>query len=159
MQIAQHTVVTIEHTLRNEQGVVVETSVGKAPLVYLHGAGNFLPGLEAALAGKQAGDKVSVVLAPESAHGVRDERLVRKLATRKLSSERVVAGKRYQVELDGRARLVTVRAVQGDYATVDGNHPLAGMNLSFEVEIKDVRPATAEELAHGHVHGAGGHAH
>lgn len=159
MQVAPSTVVTIEHTLKNEQGVVLESSVGKMPLVYLHGAGNFLPGLEAALEGKEAGDKVSVVLPPEKAHGVRDERLVRKLATRKLSDERVVVGGRYHAQLDGRTRTVTVVAVQGDYATVDGNHPLCGMTLSFDVEVRDVRPATAEELAHGHVHGTGGHAH
>jgi FKBP-type peptidyl-prolyl cis-trans isomerase SlyD len=159
MLVTTNTVVTIEHTLKNEQGVLLETSVGAAPLTYLHGAGNFLPGLEAALAGKQAGDKIEVVLQPEQGHGVRDERLVRKLVTRKLSEERVVVGKRYNVELEGRKRAAMVVAVQGDYATVDGNHPLCGMTLHFDVEILEVRSATVEELAHGHVHGAGGHAH
>lgn len=159
MRITTSTVVTFEHTLKNEHGVVLETTAGKAPLTYLHGAGNFLPGLEAALEGKQAGDKLSVVLTPEQGHGVRDERLVRKIAARKLSDERVVVGRRYNAHLEGKNRAALVTALQGDYATIDANHPLAGMTLHFDIEIVDVRAASVEELAHGHVHGQGGHAH
>jgi FKBP-type peptidyl-prolyl cis-trans isomerase SlyD len=159
MNITTHTVVSFEHTIKDDQGAVLETSVGKTPLVYLQGAGNFLPALEEALEGKQVGDQVQAVLPPDRAHGIRDEKLVRKIQTRKLSDKRVTVGGRYQIELEGKRRVVTVLAVQGDYANIDGNHPLAGMTLHFDVKIVDVRSATAEEIAHGHVHGAGGHAH
>ena len=159
MQITSRAVVAFEHTLKNEHGVVLETSVGTQPIRYLHGFGNFLSGLEAALEGKEVGDDVTVVLTPESGHGLRDERLVRKIAVRKLSAERVVVGQRYNADLGGTIRAAVVLSVQGDYATVDGNHPLSGMTLHFQVKIVDVRAASAEELAHGHVHGTGGHAH
>lgn len=162
MEIGPQKVVAIDYTLKNDQGEVLDSSEGKGgkPLTYLHGVGNLVPGLEKALEGKKAGDVVEVTLSPEEGYGARDEKLVRNVPVRKLRSEKKIeVGARYPMVADGGARLVKVTALRGDYATVDGNHPLADKTLHFVVKIVEVREATAEETAHGHVHGAGGHGH
>jgi FKBP-type peptidyl-prolyl cis-trans isomerase SlyD len=157
MQIATEKAVTIEYTLKDAAGEVLDTSDGRPPLTYLHGVGALVPGLEKALEGKGAGDAIDVTLTPGEGYGDRDERLIRNLPVRKLRNPRAAVGQRVPAEIDGGARLVLVMALQGDYATVDANHPLAGKTLHFAVKVVDVRDATAEELAHGHVHGPGGH--
>ncbi|HVV49061.1 MAG TPA: peptidylprolyl isomerase [Polyangia bacterium] len=158
MQISDRKAVTIHYTVKDEAGEVLDTSRGRDPLDYLQGLGNIVPGLEKALAGKAAGDKLEVTLAPEEAYGVRDEKNVRNVPLRKLSVEgKLAPGARCRVQVPDGFQLGLVQAVRGDYATVDLNHPLAGMRLAFEVEVVAVREATPEELAHGHVHGAGGH--
>ncbi|HLK93771.1 MAG TPA: peptidylprolyl isomerase [Polyangia bacterium] len=158
MQIADKSAVTIHYSVKNDAGEVLDTSRGRDPLVYLHGTGSIVPGLEKALAGKSAGDKIDAKLAPEEGYGLRDEKNVRKLPLRKLSGEgRIGPGSPCRVQVSGGFQLGRVVALQGDYATVDLNHPLAGMALAFEVEVVAVREATAEELAHGHVHGPGDH--
>src|SRR5262249_9010156 len=130
---------------------------GREPLTYLQGSGAVVPGLEKALAGKTIGDSVDVTLTPDEAYGPRDERLVRNMPVRKISEEKVQVGGRYAAETPNGPRLVLVTALRGDYATVDANHPLAGMTLHFAVKVVGVRDATEEEIAHGHVHGPGGH--
>lgn len=160
MQIAPQKVVSIEYTLKDAEGTVLDSSEGREPLAYLHGAGNIVVGLEKALEGKAAGDNLEVQLSPEEAYGPRDDKAIRNVPTRKLSPDRKVAvGNRYRLMTSEGALVVTVLSVKGDYAMVDGNHPLAGMSLNFSVKVVDVRDATAEELAHGHVHGPGGHHH
>jgi FKBP-type peptidyl-prolyl cis-trans isomerase SlyD len=159
VQIQPKSVVSIEYTLKNDQGEVLDKSEGRGPLVYMHGMGNLVPGLEKALEGKAAGDSVEVSLTPEDGYGHRDEKLVRKLPLRKLHDKSPKAGNRYRAQMDDGQRVVLVTAISGDYATVDANHPLAGMTLHFAVKVAEVREATAEELQHGHVHGAGGHHH
>jgi FKBP-type peptidyl-prolyl cis-trans isomerase SlyD len=160
VQIGKNRVVTLEYTLRDAQGAVLDTSSGRAPLSYLHGKGNIIPGLEEALAGKAEGDKVEVTVAPERGYGARDERLVQIVARAKFGE---VAGLApgMQVRANGPqgSRLVTVVRVDRDFVTVDGNHPLAGRTLHFSVEVTGVRKATHEEVSHGHVHGPGGHRH
>ncbi len=160
MHIDKNRVVTLHYTLRDEQGVVIDSSSGRAPLSYLHGKGNIIPGLEQALAGKTAGDKLDVTVAPEQGYGRRDERLVQILA-RNLLGEVAELKPGMQVRATGPkgARLVNVVRVERDFVTVDGNHPLAGRTLHFSVEVADVRKATHEEVSHGHVHGPAGHAH
>ncbi len=160
MQIRAQTVVSIAYTLKDDAGEVLDSSEDRDPLAYIHGAGNIVPGLEKALEGKSAGDKLSVKLSPEEAYGPRDPALVATIPKRQLQVDdrsKVVVGGRYRAWLAGGAQLVQVTAIDGDQVSVDGNHPLAGMSLHFEVEVAEVRKATAQELTHGHVHGPGGH--
>lgn len=160
MQIAAQKVVSIEYTLKDDDGKVLDTSEGRDPLSYLHGAGNIISGLEKALEGKSAGDTLEVRITPEDGYGQRSDTSIRNVATRKLSPDKKVqVGNRYRLMTPEGPQVVTVLSVRGDYATVDGNHPLAGMTLNFAVKVVDVRDASAEELAHGHVHGPGGHHH
>jgi FKBP-type peptidyl-prolyl cis-trans isomerase SlyD len=160
VQIEKNRVVTLNYTLRDEQGAVLDTSTGRAPLSYLHGKGNIIPGLEEALAGKAAGDKLDVTVAPERAYGPRDERLVQIVPRARFGE---VAGLQpgMKVRANGPQgpRVVTVVRIDRDFVTVDGNHPLAGRTLHFSVEVAEVRKATHEEVSHGHVHGPHGHAH
>ncbi len=159
MQIAADKVVSIEYTLKNDKDEVLDTSQGGQPLVYLHGRGNLVPGLEKALDGKAAGDAVEVVLPPEQGYGLHEPKLIQRMQVRRLPEQKAQVGLRFRAMTDAGPRFFLVTAVAGDYATVDGNHPLVGMTLHFAVKIADVRDATAEELAHGHVHGTGGHQH
>jgi FKBP-type peptidyl-prolyl cis-trans isomerase SlyD len=139
MQVSEKKVVAIDYTLKDDQGQVLDSSEGRDPLLYLHGASNIIPGLEAALAGKTQGDALSVRIAPEEAYGTRDDEKVQTVP-RAMFGEAAVE-------------------VDDETVTVDGNHPLAGAHLNFDVEVVEVRDATDEEIAHGHVHGPGGHHH
>jgi FKBP-type peptidyl-prolyl cis-trans isomerase SlyD len=159
MQIANQKAVTIGYTLKDDAGKVLDTSEGGEPLTYLHGTGDIVPGLEKALDGKQVGDAISVSLAPEEAYGHRDEGQVRNVPLRKLPKGKVEVGMQYEVTTEAGPMLALVTAVRGDYATIDANHPLAGMRLHFDVNVVAVRDATPEELEHGHVHGPGDHHH
>jgi FKBP-type peptidyl-prolyl cis-trans isomerase SlyD len=159
MQIAAQKAVTIGYTLKDDAGKVLDSSEGGEPLTYLHGTGDIVPGLEKALEGKQVGDAISVSLSPEEAYGHRDERQVRNIPLRKLPKGKVEAGMQYEVTTEAGPMLALVTAVKGDYATIDANHPLAGMSLHFDVNVVAVRDATPEELEHGHVHGPGDHHH
>ncbi|HEX2661084.1 MAG TPA: peptidylprolyl isomerase [Polyangia bacterium] len=153
--------VTIGYTLKDDAGKVIDTSEGEGrqPLTYLHGVGALVPGLEKALAGKQAGDTLTVDLSSAEAYGDRDETLIRNIPLRKLGEKKPTVGGRYRVQTDKGVVAALVIAVDGDYAKVDLNHPLAGMNLHFQVNVVSVRAATDEEIAHGHVHAPGGHHH
>jgi len=157
MQIADRMAVTIGYTLKDDAGKVIDTSEGRDPLTYLHGVGTLVPGLEKALLGKQEGDSLTVDLPAAEAYGDRDEKRIRNVPLRKLAEAKPNVGMRYRVETNGGAVAALVLAIKGDYATMDLNHPLAGMNLHFDVKVVGVRAATEEELAHGHVHGPGGH--
>ncbi len=160
MQVTQDAVVSIHYTLTNDQGETLDTSAGGEPLTYLQGNGNLIPGLESALIGKQAGDKLTVKVAPADAYGEYDKSLVQKVPRRSFKGVADVrVGMQFQVQSGSGPGMVTVTQVSGDMVTIDGNHALAGQHLNFEVEITEVREATAEELAHGHVHGPGGHHH
>jgi FKBP-type peptidyl-prolyl cis-trans isomerase SlyD len=159
VQIADRKVVSIEYTLKNDGGEVLDTSVGRPPLAYLHGAGNIVPGLEKALAGKSAGEEFDVTVPPEEGYGQRSDQLVRNVPLRKLPDGKAHVGMRVRADTEQGPRILTVTAVKGDYATVDANHPLAGQTLHFSVKVVEVRDASEEELSHGHVHGPGGHEH
>jgi FKBP-type peptidyl-prolyl cis-trans isomerase SlyD len=157
MQIGAKKAVTINYTLKNDAGEVLDSSEGKEPLTYLHGEGNIVPGLEAALEGKAVGDKVVVALSPEQAYGQRDEKAIRNVPRRKLPKGNIQVGTRFQMQTEAGVVIGTVLALRGDYVTVDANHPLAGQTLHFDVSVVEIRDATEEELEHGHVHGPGGH--
>ncbi|MDB5969514.1 MAG: peptidylprolyl isomerase [Hydrocarboniphaga sp.] len=160
MQIADRCAVSFHYTLKNDAGEVLDSSEGSTPLAYLHGQGNIVPGLESALAGKSAGDKLSVKVSAAEGYGERDARLVQDVPRRAFQGIKdIKPGMSFTADGPQGPSRVTVTRVAGDMVTVDGNHPLAGENLNFDVEITDVREASAEELEHGHVHGAGGHHH
>ncbi len=152
MQIASQKVITIEYTLKDESGELLDSSEHDGPLSYLHGFGNIVPGLEQALEGKSAGDSLKVVVAPEDAYGERDEELLQSLPRERFPDGDIEVGMRFRGESDGGARVLTVVSVDEKSVTIDANHPLAGRTLSFDVTVRDVREATAEELEHGHVH-------
>jgi FKBP-type peptidyl-prolyl cis-trans isomerase SlyD len=158
MNIARHSVVTIDYTLTSPEGEVLDSSQGGQPLAYLHGVGMLIPGLEKNLEGKTAGTRFDVKIPPHEGYGLRDERLVHEITRKQLPP-----GLEVEIGLELSARgpegelVMTVVAVEGDKVTLDGNHPLAGIELHFVGEIKDVRAATKDELSHGHVHGPGGH--
>lgn len=160
MLIAQDKVVLIHYTLTNDAGETIDSSSGGDPLAFIHGQGNIIPGLEKALEGKQAGDKLNVKVDPAEGYGVRDDALIQQVPKRQFGGANVQPGMQFHAQTSqGHARVVTVVRIQGDMVTVDGNHPLAGENLNFDVEVTEVRDATQEELEHGHVHGPGGHHH
>lgn len=160
MPITQDDVVTIHYTLRDDANEVIDSSAGGEPLAYLHGHGNIIPGLERELTGKSVGDHLEVSVPAADGYGEYDRALVQKVPRRALKGiAHLKIGMRLQAETEHGQRPVTVTRIAGDMVTLDGNHPLAGRKLRFDVEITAVRAATAEELAHGHVHGDGGHHH
>ena len=160
MQVARDAVVLVHYTLTNDAGEVLDSSSGGEPLAYLHGRGNLVAGLEEALEGKAPGDKFEVALTAEKAYGVRDASLVQNVPKRAFQGvKELKPGMRFTAQTEQGPRAVVITRVAGDMVTVDGNHPLAGQALKFDVEIAGVRAATDEELSHGHVHGPGGHHH
>lgn len=160
MQIAQNSVVAFHYTLTNDAGEVLDSSEGRQPLTYLHGAGNIIPGLEKQLEGRQTGEKLNVTVSPEEGYGEVQPQLVQEVPRDAFQGvESVEPGMQFQAQTQGGPLMVTVTKVEGDTVIVDGNHPLAGQKLNFDVEIAEVREASQEEIEHGHVHGEGGHQH
>lgn len=162
MTIENHRVVNIHYTLRSADGEVLDSSEGRDALAYIQGIGNLIPGLEAQLEGKSKGDKVKAVIAPADAYGEYDDQLVHLVPLSGFQSadgEQLQVGMQVQVDTGQGHAIATVTGIEGDDVTLDLNHPLAGAELHFDVEIMNVREATDEELDHGHVHGPGGHHH
>ena len=160
MLIADRCAVSIHYTLTDDAGAILDSSAGREPLTYLHGVGQIVPGLEQALSGRTAGDAFRVDIAPEAGYGPRIESMVQvvpRAAFRGVA--RLEPGMQFETSGDQGALSVVVTAIDGDSVTVDGNHPLAGQTLHFDVEVTTVRAASVEEVLHGHVHGAGGHTH
>jgi FKBP-type peptidyl-prolyl cis-trans isomerase SlyD len=158
MNVARNRVVSIEFTLTGEDGAVIDTSAGDEPLSYIHGTGTLVDALEAAMEGKGPSDKVSLTLPPEKAYGVRDDSIVFTVPrTQFPADEEPEVGMEVMLQGDGEGRMVTIVDLNDDEVTLDGNHPLAGLTLRFDVEIVDVRDATPEEIEHGHAHDEHGH--
>ena len=157
MKITNDSVVSFHFTL-SVNGKAVESSFESEPLVYLHGRNAIVPGLEEALVDHIKGDKLNVTLPPEKAYGVRNENLVQKLPLDQFPKD-VEVGMQFQVDGPQGPMILTVSNVSDKEVTIDANPELAGQTLTFEIEVMDVRTATKEELAHGHVHGPGGHHH
>lgn len=154
MQISQHTVASIDYKLTDGDGEVLDTSEGREPLTYLHGAGNLIPGLESALEGSAPGEAVAVTVDPSEGYGERDDNLIQQVPKTAFEGvEQIEPGMRFQAtDEQGQGRVVTVTGVDEEQVTVDANHPLAGVPLNFEVNVVDVREASQEEIEHGHVH-------
>ncbi len=160
MQITKDKVATIDYTLKNDEGDVLDTSQGGPPLSYLHGARNIIPGLETALEGQSPGDEVNVSVPPEQGYGERNEGLRQQVDRSQFQGvDDLAVGMQFRVPTNQGDMVVHVAEIEGETVTVDGNHQLAGMTLHFDVTVRDVREATEEEKTHGHVHGPGGHAH
>lgn len=160
MQIKRNTVVTIDYTLHDNDGSLIESSEGRDPYSYIHGIGATIPGLEAALEGKETGEELTVSLPPEQAYGERDEELVQIVPRERFKfGGELAAGMQFHASTENGKRVVTVTKIDGEEVTVDANHPLAGTTLTFAVTVREVREASAEELEHGHVHGPGAHGH
>ncbi len=160
MQVAPNTVVSIHYTLTNDAGETIDSSADREPLAYLHGAGQIVPGLEQELEGKSAGDKLQATIPPELGYGQQIDAMVQEVPIDAFQGvESVEPGMQFQAQTEGGPLTVTVTKVENETATVDGNHPLAGETLNFDVEIVEVREASAEEVEHGHAHGEGGHQH
>ncbi len=155
--IQPNTVVTIHYVLTNDAGDILDSSQGDEPLQYLHGADNIIPGLEAELAGKRVGDHISAVIEPENAYGPYQESLTQWVPRDLFQGiDTIEPGMQFQAQTDAGVQVVTVADVRDNEVRVDGNHPLAGQRLHFEVDVVAIREATADELSHGHVHGEGG---
>lgn len=160
MQIANNKVVSIHYKLTNDAGDILDSSEGQEPLAYLHGLGNIIPGLENALSGRALGDKFSVTVAPADGYGERDNEMVQSVPKSAFQGvDQILPGMQFQAQSPEGMQLVTVIDVDGDEVILDANHPMAGITLTFDVEVTEIRDATAEELEHGHVHGPGGHHH
>ena len=160
MQIGKNKVVTLDYTLTDEDGNVIDSSAD-GNFAYLHGASNIIPGLENALSGKTSGEELAVAVSPEDAYGPRDDGKTVVVPREMFPKDTdIEVGMQFHAQgPDGQDLLVTVVTLDGDRVTVDGNHPLAGVMLKFQVKVVGVREATNEEMEHGHVHGPGGHAH
>jgi len=162
MKIEKDRVVRFHYTV-SDSGVAeqesLESSEGREPLAILSGHGNIIPGLEKAMEGHEAGDKFGVDVAAADAYGEKQDGLSQRVPKKHFSGQRLEPGMQVVLNTNFGQRPVTIQKVGMSVVDVDLNHPMAGKDLHFEIEIVEVREATAEELAHGHVHGDGGHQH
>lgn len=156
MKVQKDKVVSIHYTLKNSEGKIIDSSAGKSPLYYLHGNRNLISGMEEGLEGKSKGDKFDIRVSPEKGYGLRKDALVQEVPRTVFGSQKVEVGMEFNT---GKGQTVIVKRVGLEKVTVDGNHPLAGEELFFNVEVMEVRDASHEELDHGHVHGPDGHHH
>lgn len=151
-------VVTFHYTLRDPQGRVLDTSAGGQPITFLEGAGQIIDGLDEQLRFAATGEKTTVQVPAARAYGERDPAQMQRVKRELLPVDgELNVGDQFRTDVDPHAPIVRVRAIEGDEVLLDANHPLAGVDLSFEVEIVAVRSPTADELAHGHAHGQDGH--
>jgi len=149
-------VISFDYVLTAKGGQVIDASAKGKPLIFISGLGQIIPGLETILLEMETTQKKTVTIEAKDAYGVHDDRLIYKVERSKLPNAEVKIGDMFEVGEGENFAPVTITAINGDEITLDGNHPLAGEDLTFAVEIVQKRPATADELAHGHVHGAGG---
>ncbi len=160
MKISENTVVTLNYTLKNSDGELLDTSVGRKPLVYLHGVGGLIPGLEKELKGREKGENLHAVIKPEEAYGRRNDNMIKVVSKDGFQGEgEIQVGMRVRLDTDQGAQIGNISKIEGNDVTLDLNHPLADVTLHFDVDILDVRSATDEEISHGHAHGPGGHHH
>ena len=160
MPIAPNCVAAFHYTLTDDHGRVIDSSEGRDPLTYLHGSGQIVPGLERQMEGRDIGDTFTADVAPEDGYGVHHAELMQEVPKSAFEGvQDIQPGMQFQGRGPQGEINVTVAKVEGDTVFIDGNHPLAGKTLHFAVEVTDVRDASEDERAHGHVHGAGGHHH
>jgi len=156
MQIAKNKVVSIHYTLKNDAGLVIDSSEGAEPLVYLHGAQNIIPGLERALEGKVADDALEVSIDAVDAYGEFNKELTQVVSSSMFEGvDRIEEGMEFQTQTEQGMQVIRIVNVDGDDITIDGNHPLAGERLHFDVMVDSIRDASSEELEHGHIHTEG----
>lgn len=160
MNIIDKCVVSMHYKLTDDKGQLIDASTDN-PLVYIHGTGTLIPGLEKELIGKTSGDEVKVTVSPEEAYGPIIPQLIQSLPMDTFQGvENVEVGMEFEASNENDEKMIVrIEAINEDDVTINGNHPLAGKTLKFDVNIVEVRDATEEELSHGHVHGEGGHQH
>lgn len=152
MTVEDNKVITINYTLTNDQGETIDES-NDGSFCYLHGADNIIPGLEKELSGRAKGDKFKLVIQPEDAYGEYNTAITQVVERAMFGDEAVEVGMQFHAEADeGGMVMITISEINGDQITIDGNHPLAGVTLHYDVNVCDIRDATEEELSHGHVH-------
>ncbi|MFN4947172.1 MAG: peptidylprolyl isomerase [Chryseotalea sp.] len=156
MQISKNKVAGIHYTLTDNSGNILDSSKGRDPLFYIQGIGNLILGMEEGLEGKKKGDKFQIKVSPEKGYGVKDPNLMQQVPIKAFGGQEVKPGMKFSTN---QGHIVTVTEVSTETVTVDANHELAGVELNFDVEVMEVREATADEISHGHVHGPGGHHH
>jgi FKBP-type peptidyl-prolyl cis-trans isomerase SlyD len=159
MKIEKDRVVRFHYTVSEQGAEPTESSVGREPLAILAGHGNIIPGLEKAMEGHEAGDKFGVDVAAAEAYGEKREGLSQRVPKKHFGGQRLEPGMQVVLNTNFGPRAVTIEKVGMSVVDVDLNHPMAGKDLHFDIEVVEVREATAEELEHGHVHGDGGHHH
>jgi FKBP-type peptidyl-prolyl cis-trans isomerase SlyD len=159
--VGKDMVVTFHYTLRNEAGDVLDSSSGAEPLSYLHGYSNIVSGLEKALLGKAVGSQFKVTVEPSEGYGEREDEMVIQVPKKEWDlPEHVGAGEVVELQSpEGHVVPAVIVEIGSEFVVLDANHPLAGEQLFFEIELTAIRGATKEELEHGHVHGPGGHHH
>ena len=149
-------VITFHYTLTDKAGKILDQSEKGRPLIFLSGSGQIIPGLESILTAMDTGAKTTVTVPAKDAYGAHNSQMIHKVARKELPSQDIRVGEMFEVGQGGQFFPVTITAIDGDQITLDGNHPLAGQDLTFAVEIAAKRPATADEISHGHAHGASG---
>lgn len=156
MQISNNTAVSIHYTLTNDAGEEIDSTIDGEPLVYLHGRGNIISGLEKALHSKNVGEKLSVRIEPADAYGEFSEDMIQVVSKEMFDGiDNLEVGMQFHAAVNSGSGVITVIKVEGDDITIDGNHPMAGQALNFDIEIVGVRLATKDENSHGHIHGSG----
>lgn len=160
MQIVSGSVVVFDYTLTDDDKDIIDSSTGSEPLAYIQGEGQIVPGLEKVMEGKKAGDCFKISVDAEEGYGLHDPENISVVPADKIEGgSELEEGMQLHTEGEFGEETVLITKIEGNEVTIDGNHPLAGMTLHFDVTIREVRPATQEELEHGHVHGTGGHHH
>ena len=160
MTITTGSVVLFDYTLTDDDKEIIDSSREEGALAYLHGEGQIVNGLEKAMEGKKAGDTFKVSVSPEEGYGLPDASKIAVVTADQIEGgEELEEGMQLEASNEEGEQIVVVSKIEGDRITLDGNHPLAGMTLHFDVTIREVRTASAEEIEHGHVHGPGGHHH
>lgn len=158
--ISNGKVVQISYVLKNSKGEVLDQSNPADPFAYLHGRHQIVPGLEQAIEGLAKGAKKEVEVSPKDGYGEYDERMKVEVERKQFpQGVPLKEGMQFESSQGGQPIVFTIEAIDGEKVTINGNHPLAGETLFFSIEVIDMRDATAEELAHGHAHGPGGHHH
>jgi FKBP-type peptidyl-prolyl cis-trans isomerase SlyD len=156
MRVAKETVVAIEYTLKDDQGNIIDASGDRGPMEYLHGAQNIIPGLEQGVDGLVAGDTKSVLVPPQLGYGEYSEKLLQQVPLNAFGANTPQIGMRFHAETNLGMRVLTIKKIEGEEVTLDGNHELAGKTLHFDIKVVSVRAAELTELSHGHPHQSGG---
>lgn len=160
MKIENQKVVSIHYTLKDDGGSIIDSSEEHDPLAYIHGLGNLVPGLESQLLGRSAGESFKATVPAVDGYGEIDEKQVVQVSRAQFEGVKELSvGMQFTASGPEGNQMVTITKIENDTVTIDGNHPLAGMTLHFDVKVVEVHEATADELSHGHVHGPGGHHH
>lgn len=158
--VKKDAVVMLSYTLKNDNGQELDQSSPDKPFAYLHGNGQIVPGLENALEGMAPGDKKQVTVSPAEGYGEFIPGLKMDVERSNFPQDiELQSGMQFSAEVNGNNQMFVITSVEKDKVQVDGNHPLAGQTLHFDVEVVEIRDATKEELEHGHVHGEHGHDH